>query len=60
MLLNGDAAEVEPEGDEELMPDDGDGNPSGQSLEEVLQCEAEVPAAATKSWRKAATLTLPF
>ena len=45
MLLNGDAAEVEPEGDEELMPDDGDGNPSGQSLEEVLQCEAEVLAA---------------
>lgn len=31
--------------DDELIPDDGDGNPSGQSLEEVLHCEAEVPAA---------------
>ena len=40
-----DAPEVEPEGDEELIPDDGDGNPSGQSLEEVLQCEAEALAA---------------
>ena len=37
--------EDEPEGDGELTPDDGDGNPSGQSLEEVLQCEAEVLAA---------------
>ena len=45
-----DAAEVEPEADEELIPDNGDGNPAGQSLEEVLQCEAEVPGAGGK-WR---------
>lgn len=29
----------------ELIPDDADGNANGQSLEEVLQCEAEVLAA---------------
>jgi hypothetical protein len=40
-----DAADVEPEVDEELIPDDGDGNANSQSLEEVLQCEAEVLAA---------------
>ena len=40
-----DATEVEPEGDEELIPDDGDGNANGPNLEEVLQCEAEVLAA---------------
>ena len=40
-----DAVEAEAEGDEELIPDDGDDNPGGQSLEEVLQCEAEVLAA---------------
>ena len=28
-----DATEVEPEGDEELIPDDGDGNANGPNLE---------------------------
>ena len=54
-----DATEVEPEGDEELIPDDGDGNANSQSLEEVLQCEAELRfwPQRYKSWKKAVNLT---